>query len=93
MDRQTDRSVEEGWLRSLDVETWLNNPCLQLADAVHEKGCFIYLQLIALGRAADHDILNEEDPSLPYIAASDVPLTGKPNPPRPLTVPGKIACQ
>ncbi len=62
---------------------------LQVTDAVHKKGSYIYIQLWAIGRAADPKVLKEEDPDLPYVSASDVQLTGKPFPPRPLTVAGE----
>ncbi|KAJ7701962.1 hypothetical protein B0H17DRAFT_923905 [Mycena rosella] len=55
--------------------------------AVHAKGSFIFMQLWALGRAADTAQLAAEDASLPYVSASDVPLTGHNTAPRPLTVP------
>lgn len=58
-------------------------------DAVHARGSFIYLQLWALGRAAQPDVLEKEGP-FPYISASDVQLTGKPFPPRALTVEGML---
>ncbi|KAJ7749804.1 hypothetical protein DFH07DRAFT_828423 [Mycena maculata] len=58
-----------------------------VADAVHAKDSFIFMQLWALGRAADPTQLKSEDPSFPYVSASDVQLTGKKEPPRPLTVP------
>ncbi|KAI0088267.1 FMN-linked oxidoreductase [Irpex rosettiformis] len=57
----------------------------KVVDAVHERGSFIYLQLWALGRAASPDQLEKEGP-YPYVSASDVQLTGRPFPPRPLTV-------
>ncbi|EEB93949.1 hypothetical protein MPER_07326 [Moniliophthora perniciosa FA553] len=57
-------------------------------DSVHWKGSFIYLQLWALGRAAQPFQLQSEDPSYPYISASDVPLRGRTHEdPRPLTKP------
>lgn len=52
---------------------------------MHANGSFIYLQLWALGRAADPEVLKAEDPSFPYVSASDVPLPGKDTKPRPLT--------
>ncbi|KAJ7871888.1 hypothetical protein B0H14DRAFT_3860580 [Mycena olivaceomarginata] len=56
--------------------------------AVHAKGSFIFLQLWALGRTADAAQLKSEDPSFPYVSASDIPLSGMSGPPpRPLTVP------
>ncbi|KAJ6564446.1 FMN-linked oxidoreductase [Mycena capillaripes] len=62
----------------------------QITDAVHAKGSFIYLQLWALGRAAKPSELNAEDPSLPYVSASDIPLRERSATeirPRPLSVP------
>ncbi|KAJ7155101.1 hypothetical protein C8R46DRAFT_1116989 [Mycena filopes] len=58
-----------------------------VTDAVHAKGSFIFMQLWALGRAADPEQLKSEDPSFPYVSASDVPLKGHNGTPRPLTVP------
>ncbi|KAH9945536.1 hypothetical protein B0H21DRAFT_822999 [Amylocystis lapponica] len=59
----------------------------RITDAVHAKGSYIYMQLWAIGRAADPVQLAAEDPSFPYISASDVQLSEKPKPPRPLTIP------
>ncbi|KAF7341391.1 FMN-linked oxidoreductase [Mycena venus] len=53
---------------------------------VHAKGSFIFMQLWALGRAADATQLQSEDPTFPCVSASDIPLPGK-SAPRPLTVP------
>ncbi|KAJ7155176.1 hypothetical protein C8R46DRAFT_1296487 [Mycena filopes] len=58
-----------------------------VTDAVHAKGSFIFMQLWALGRTADVEQLKSEDPSFPYVSASDVPLKGMKGTPRPLTVP------
>ncbi|ETW79286.1 hypothetical protein HETIRDRAFT_453737 [Heterobasidion irregulare TC 32-1] len=63
------------------VEAWK-----KVTDAVHVKGSFIYLQLWALGRAADPTILAEEDPSFPYVSSGNIQMTGAPYPPRPLTI-------
>ncbi|KAF7347195.1 putative inactive dehydrogenase EasA [Mycena venus] len=54
-----------------------------VTDTVHAKGSYMYLQLWALGRAADADTLAED--GLPFVSASDVPVQGGPAP-RPLTV-------
>ncbi|KAJ7439956.1 NADH:flavin oxidoreductase/NADH oxidase [Mycena latifolia] len=54
-----------------------------ITDRVHAKGSYIYLQLWALGRAADVEVLAGQD--LPYVSASDVPIEGRVAP-RPLTV-------
>ncbi|EKM48277.1 uncharacterized protein PHACADRAFT_203014, partial [Phanerochaete carnosa HHB-10118-sp] len=55
-----------------------------VTDAVHTQGSYIYLQLQAHGRAANPVVLQEEG-GYPYVSASDVQLSGKPFPPRPLT--------
>jgi NADPH2 dehydrogenase len=56
---------------------------------VHAKGSFIYLQLWALGRAATPSVLSSEDPSFPFVSASDVPTKAQNDGllPRPLSVP------
>jgi NADPH2 dehydrogenase len=41
---------------------------------VHAKGSYTYLQLWALGHAATPSVLSTEDPSFPFVSASDVPL-------------------
>ncbi len=49
----------------------------------------MFCQLWALGRAADYNALREEDPSLPFVGASDIQLSEQPAdapPPRPLTI-------
>ncbi|KAJ6550041.1 hypothetical protein B0H19DRAFT_1160274 [Mycena capillaripes] len=58
-----------------------------VADAVHAKGSFLFMQLWALGRAANQEQLQSEDSAFPYVSASDVPLAGHSGPPRALTVP------
>ncbi|KAF7362628.1 putative inactive dehydrogenase EasA [Mycena venus] len=68
----------------------------KVTDAVHAKGSYIYLQLWALGRAADIVVLAEEGmPADSYVSASDVPLSfvsasyipqERRRAPRPLTV-------
>ena len=60
----------------------------KVSQAVHAKKSFIFMQLWATGRAASVDVLkSSEDPSLPYVSASDIPLSGLSGPPpRPLTV-------
>jgi NADPH2 dehydrogenase len=54
-------------------------------DAVHAKGSYIFLQLWAMGRAADIDLLEKQDPPSPYVSASPVTLIGRSKPPRQLT--------
>ncbi|KAI9058706.1 NADH:flavin oxidoreductase/NADH oxidase [Trametes sanguinea] len=61
----------------------------RITDAVHAKGSFIYTQLWGLGRAAEPPVLaqlREQDPYFPYVSASDVPLSGRDDVPRPLTI-------
>ncbi|KAF4588533.1 hypothetical protein EYR40_010085 [Pleurotus pulmonarius] len=60
------------------IEAWK-----QITDAVHAQGSYIYLQLWALGRSGNPDVLAAE--GLPYVSASDIPL--KSVAPRPLSVP------
>ncbi|KAJ7625879.1 hypothetical protein FB45DRAFT_1084569 [Roridomyces roridus] len=55
----------------------------KIADAVHAQGSYIYLQLWALGRAAEPPVLAAE--GLPFVSASDVPIPGAADVPRPLT--------
>ncbi|KAJ7653047.1 hypothetical protein B0H17DRAFT_1172166 [Mycena rosella] len=59
----------------------------EVTAAVHAKGSFLFMQLWALGRAANCAQLQSEDPSFPYVSASAVPLTGRSGPLRALTVP------
>ncbi|KAG7097486.1 hypothetical protein E1B28_004828 [Marasmius oreades] len=61
----------------------------EIVDAVHEKGSYINLQMWAVGRAAFPAQLKSEDPSYPYVSASDIPLSNRPETdpaPRALTV-------
>ena len=60
---------------------------LQIVDAVHAKGSFIYLQLWALGRAADPKVLEEEG-NYPYVSASDIGTSKSTVSPKPLTLAG-----
>ncbi|EGN94613.1 hypothetical protein SERLA73DRAFT_188595 [Serpula lacrymans var. lacrymans S7.3] len=59
----------------------------KITDAVHSKGSFIFLQLWALGRAADASVLLEKENNSPFVSASDVPISGHPSKPRSLTIP------
>ncbi|KAJ6541576.1 FMN-linked oxidoreductase [Mycena capillaripes] len=56
----------------------------KITDRVHAKGCFMYLQLWAMGRAFDN-YDKFEDAGIPHVSASDVAMTGETKP-RPLTV-------
>ncbi|KAI0671112.1 NADH:flavin oxidoreductase/NADH oxidase [Trametes maxima] len=60
----------------------------KVVDAVHEKGSHIFLQLWALGRAAQVHELEEANPEYPYVSASALPLSDREGDvPRALTVP------
>ncbi|KAJ4490199.1 FMN-linked oxidoreductase [Lentinula aciculospora] len=68
----------------------------EVADAVHAKGCYIFLQVVALGRGANLEALRDHDPSFEVVGAGDIPepvvaTTGGPQfsgtVPRPLTKP------
>jgi NADPH2 dehydrogenase len=61
------------------VEGWK-----KVTEAVHDKGSFIFLQLWALGRAAEIAILAKENDS-PYVGASPIPLPGRTEVPRELS--------
>jgi len=51
----------------------------KVTDAVHDRRSYIYLQLWALGRAADPKVLSRE--GFPYVSSSATPLEeGKPAP-------------
>ncbi|KAF8868497.1 hypothetical protein BD779DRAFT_982686 [Infundibulicybe gibba] len=65
------------------------NAWKQITDGVHANGSFIFLQLWALGRAADPATLAAEDSSFPFISASNIKLRDRPASepaPRPLTL-------
>ena len=67
----------------------LTDATLQVVDAVHSKGSYIYLQLWALGRAARPAMLHKEFPDYPYVSASPIPLSERPDDvPRALTQDG-----
>ncbi|KAF5353689.1 hypothetical protein D9758_008666 [Tetrapyrgos nigripes] len=61
----------------------------EVTSTVHGKGSYIYLQLWALGRAANASALTAENPSYDVVSASDIPLSDhKDTPrPRPLSIP------
>ncbi|THU87556.1 FMN-linked oxidoreductase [Dendrothele bispora CBS 962.96] len=56
----------------------------EIVDAVHAKGSFIFLQILALGRGASKEALQAHDPTFEVIGAGDIPYTGG-DKPRPLT--------
>ncbi|KAJ7495529.1 NADH:flavin oxidoreductase/NADH oxidase [Mycena latifolia] len=59
----------------------------EITDSVHAAGSHFFLQLWALGRAADPEGLRKEDTSFPFVSASDVKISTGKESPRPLTVP------
>lgn len=70
--------------------SYINLACsdaMQIVDAVHANGSFLYLQLWALGRAADAELLQTEGP-YDVVGASALPIPDRPDrpTPRPLTV-------
>ena len=58
----------------------------QIVDAVHAKDSYIFLQLWALGRASNVELLKAEDPNFDFVAASAIPISLSHQTPRPLTV-------
>ncbi|KAJ7448243.1 NADH:flavin oxidoreductase/NADH oxidase [Mycena galericulata] len=62
------------------------NAWKEVVESVHAKGSFIFLQLLALGRGAVSAVLKSEDPTFPYVSASNIPVTPDAEKPRPLTV-------
>ena len=46
----------------------------QIVSAVHAKGCYIFAQLISIGRVADASVLEQEGP-YPVISSSPTPFT------------------
>ncbi|KAH9986965.1 FMN-linked oxidoreductase [Russula vinacea] len=49
---------------------------LLIVDAVHKNGSFIFMQIVAVGRGAFPDVLQEEG-GYPLVAPSPIPLTNK----------------
>ena len=59
---------------------------LQVVDAVHANGSYIFLQLWALGRASNFERLKAENPDFELVGPSAIPMTPSDQTPRPLTV-------
>ncbi|RDX47699.1 NADH:flavin oxidoreductase/NADH oxidase [Lentinus brumalis] len=59
----------------------------RVADAVHERGSYIFMQLWACGRTAELEYLRKRYPDYQYVSASDIPMAGRDEKPRPLTKP------
>jgi NADPH2 dehydrogenase len=47
--------------------------CGQIVDAVHNNGSYIFLQISALGRSANPDLLKQEG-NFPLVAPSPIPI-------------------
>ena len=58
----------------------------QVVDAVHANGSYIFLQLWAMGRATEVELLKSEDASFEVVGASAIPVDSSQPTPRPLTV-------
>ena len=59
---------------------------LQVVNAVHANGSYIFMQLWALGRATNLDLLKAEDPNFDLVGPSSIPMSPLDPTPRPLTV-------
>jgi len=55
-------------------------------DGVHANGSYIFLQLWALGRTTELELLKSEDPSFELVGPSDTPMSPSDPTPRPLTL-------
>ncbi|KAA1467027.1 NADH:flavin oxidoreductase/NADH oxidase [Dentipellis sp. KUC8613] len=58
----------------------------KIVDGVHAKGSFIFLQLWALGRLAEPDVLTDEG-NYPYVSSGNVPVDDTLPAPQSLTIP------
>ncbi|KAF5371700.1 hypothetical protein D9758_003411 [Tetrapyrgos nigripes] len=73
------RSIPHFWTEE-QINAWK-----PIVDAVHAKGSYIFLQILALGRAASKAVLQALDPSYEVVGAGDIPYTGG-DIPRPLSL-------
>ncbi|KAL4874725.1 FMN-linked oxidoreductase [Aspergillus karnatakaensis] len=55
----------------------------EITDEVHRKGCFIYVQLFGMGRAADQDVAESEGIEIVGPSAIPIPAAEKPDAPVP----------
>ncbi|KAG6855610.1 hypothetical protein H0H87_000286, partial [Tephrocybe sp. NHM501043] len=53
----------------------------EITDAVHANGSYIFLQLSAYGRSAQSTYLASQEPPLPYVGPSPIPLSTRDGPP------------
>ncbi|KAL0572971.1 hypothetical protein V5O48_008985 [Marasmius crinis-equi] len=63
------------------IEAWK-----EIVAGIHEKGSYVFLQLVAVGRGADPAALHSDDPSYEVVSASDIPMSGSSVIPHPLTL-------
>ncbi|EEH20765.1 hypothetical protein PABG_02996 [Paracoccidioides brasiliensis Pb03] len=66
-----------GIYNDLQIKAWK-----EVTDAVHAKGCFIFCQLWALGRAAKPEVLASE--GYPVVSSGNLPISEKHAVPEPL---------
>ncbi|KAJ7612370.1 hypothetical protein DFH06DRAFT_1109579 [Mycena polygramma] len=59
----------------------------EVVDSVHAQGSFIFLQMVALGRGSLPAVLEADDPTFPFISASDIPIVKGERKPQALTIP------
>jgi NADPH2 dehydrogenase len=86
--------ITEGTFASANCGAWPNSPGIwredqiaswkPIVDEVHEKGCFIYCQLFAMGRAADVEVSERE--GVEIVAPSAIPISADQAMPRAMTV-------
>ncbi|KDQ07581.1 hypothetical protein BOTBODRAFT_166837 [Botryobasidium botryosum FD-172 SS1] len=85
--------ITEGTIISKEAGGYANAPGIytedqiaawkKIVDSVHARGSFIYLQIMAMGRAARPEVVSDE--TLDFVAPSAIPLPDNENIPRPLT--------
>lgn len=68
-----------GIWREDQVQAWKS-----ITDEVHQKGCFIFCQIFAMGRAASFEVAQSE--GAPIIAPSPVPIEAGGHVPRAMTI-------
>jgi len=58
---------------------------MQVTEAVHARGSYIYCQLWSIGRLNSPELLAAVDPTFPYVSAGTTPVPLYSRSPRPLT--------
>lgn len=72
---------------SMAVGVWSVLTMEKVVDAVHNRGSFIFLQIVAVGRMASPAVLEKEGP-YPLVSPTDSIPTGGSIAPTPLTIDG-----